>query len=169
MLLSLACTAALGCAGSALSGCNGGGGGGGIGNAAVQATLPTVFADLRSGRASFDTQLTGGTSVSMPLATFVAASNVVQNGVALGGESGDGTATVDVSVTVSHDANDGSRVVTIEVRETSSGFVFLTGRLEFGPLSLQARALPYSFAGVSPTTGSGEAFIAVRATQQVHF
>ncbi|RME75810.1 MAG: hypothetical protein D6776_02465, partial [Planctomycetota bacterium] len=32
-----------------------------------------------------------------------------------------------------------------------------------------ARALPYSFAGVSPTTGSGEAFIAVRATQQVHF
>ncbi|GIW72775.1 MAG: hypothetical protein KatS3mg102_2317 [Planctomycetota bacterium] len=147
-----------------LVGCNGGGGGGGVGNAAIDATLGALFASLRSGTELLDPALTGGAPVDNP---FEAAESKQDLAVSVAGE-GDENGTVpnvNVAFTITHDPSDGSAAGTLTITETGGTHVFLTADFQFGKLGLSAHALDLGFNALDPFTGTGTAFVVVRAEQ----
>jgi hypothetical protein len=156
---ALTLTAGLVLAGAACS--SGGSSASSLGNKAVSATLGTLFESFVSGGATVNPAITSGV-IPNP---FAAPAGVSLSNVNLGGDPDDGNATVDVLATVTHDPDDGSRTVNFLVDETGGTHVFLSGTLQLGALSLSARSLPLSFSGISPTTGTGEAFVVARVRQ----
>ncbi len=147
------------------SGCNGNAGGAGLGNAAISASLDPLFASMRAGDPNLSALVTAGT-IDNP---FAAPTSFTQSNLALGARSEDGSATVDVRIDVTHDSGDGSRTVHVTISEAGSGHVFFDAQLQLGPLVLDARPIPLGFSGISPSTGEGEAFVVVHASQSLTY
>ncbi len=144
--------------GAAVAGCSGGGGDDGIGNAAVDALLPSLEGSMLSGSADLSAAVTSGT-VSNPLAAETDSTQTVTLG-----SGDDGTAaSVQVTVDATHASNGGSTVA-VTVKESGSTHVFLDATVETHPPQIDFRTPPLAFVDLD-LTGSGRAFVIARVIQ----
>lgn len=157
VFLSAAAVAAAGCGGGS------GGGGGGLGNAALDAAVPALAAELRSDSQELDPALLA--DPFDPIDNPNAPEEPFITGVQLGGDPDDGTTDLEVTVLVAVTRNpDGSGRVTTTVTNDATGFAFLTHDVVFDKPSISARVPPLGLAGLA-ADGTGQAFVIVRLVQ----
>jgi hypothetical protein len=155
---------AAGCGGG--GGGHGGGGGGGLttGNAAVDATLPTLETGLRSGAVDLPSTITLGV-IPSPITAPIGSPSTA---VGLGAAANDGTAgSVDVAVIVSYNTTTGAFVETTSVDEASTGFQFLFATYSASALQFSVRVPAEGTAGL--TSGVGTFYCIFNVSQQVSF
>jgi hypothetical protein len=146
---------------------SGSSGGSGVGNSAVNAILGDLFASIRTGSQNIDPAVTNGT-----LSNFYEFPEGDSDfDIAVNGTTGDtGTVVeVDTSYTVETDSDDGSWSGTVEVTDANSAHTFLSATIECSKLSLSARIPSWGEQGLSPTNGTGVAYMILTASQTCDF